>query len=374
MATTNIQIFNKNQNNALPDNEYTNCTERNNGFLGVLARANVFNKFCYQVSLVCKSIADFMVNKGFNANDSVASTFTTNFEKAIVSVIANEINSRVPNTRAKETYYKKGDIATDASLPLWGELECITAGTTSNSDFSSILEPYKDSNTQKIENIGLQIQDGSVLWVLRAKRFSSPLNTPIPFIGQFLEVVTGFNSKYYVPIHSEIGLPMLDYRFCDGQNIAGYSTINMTNRFLMCKNLVSDNNSVAGSDEISIAKNNLPTGNFGLSLTCADWNKTLSGSFTTGNETANHSHAENTYGAEAQGYPLAGGISVQARGTEGGRNTAGVSNNHQHKVTVSFNATHKHSVSGNVVLNSSNQQKISVVSRHYKLAFIQRIY
>ena len=139
MATSNIQIFNQYQNNALDDNSYTNCEERRNGFLGLLARANVFNKFCYQVSLVCSAIADFMVGRGYNAKDTNKSTFTQNFEDSIISVIADEINSRVPNTRAKNTLYNKGDIATDASLPLWGELECITAGTTSDSDFSSVL-------------------------------------------------------------------------------------------------------------------------------------------------------------------------------------------------------------------------------------------
>ena len=371
MATTNIQIFNKNQNNALPDNEYTNCTERNNGFLGVLARANVFNKFCYQVSLVCKAIADFMVNKGFNANDSVASTFTTNFEKAIVSVIANEINSRVPNTRAKETYYKKGDLLTDASLPLWGELECITAGTTSNSDFSSLLP-------NPVNYIGLQIQDGSVLWVLRAKRFSFPKNTPIAFNGQFVAhqvLENGTAKTYYVPKHPETGLEMLDYRYCDGQTVGGYTTINMQNRFLMCKGSATASNGNAGTDEVAIAKNQLPTGNFALSLTCNEWKKTFkfdAKEFTSGYENQKHEHND--------GYS----VTVQEGGSYGvktisgnGLKTSPNIQDHNHKVKISYpdiEATHKHGISGTVTLNSNTQQKISVVSQHYKIAYIQRIY
>ena len=370
MATSNIQIFNQYQNNALDDNSYTNCEERRNGFLGLLARANVFNKFCYQVSLVCSAIADFMVGRGYNAKDTNKSTFTQNFEDSIISVIADEINSRVPNTRAKNTLYNKGDIATDASLPLWGELECITAGTTSDSDFSSVLP-------STINAIGLQIQDGTAIWCLRAKRFSSPLNTPIPFNGQFVEhqvFESGIAKTYYIPIHHETGLEMIDYRYCDGQTVGGFSTIDMRNRFLMCKNSCGADNGEGGTDEVAIEKKHLPTDNFGLNLTCNNWEKTLSGTFKTGDETTNHNHAENSYGAEAQGYPLPGGISVQARGTEGGRNTAGVSNPHQHKVTVSFEATHKHGISGTVKLNSNTQQKISVVSRHYKMGYIQRIY
>ena len=50
---------------------------------------------------------------------------------------------------------------------------------------------------------------------------------------------------------------------------------------------------------------------------------------------------------------------------------------HYHEVTVEFkniNITHKHSLSGTVTLNPNSQQKISVVSQHYKIAYIQRIY
>jgi len=370
MATTNIQIFNKNQNNALPDNEYNNCTEKNNGFLGVLARANVFNKFCYQTSLVARAIADFMVNKGFDAKDSVVNTFTTNFEKAIISVISNEINARVPNSRAKNTAYQKGDIVTDASLPLWGELECITAGTSSNSDFSSLLP-------NPVNYIGLQIQDGSVLWVLRAKRFSSPKNTPIPFNGQFVShqvLESGTAKTYYVPVHPEIGLEMLDYRYCDGQTVGGFSTINMQDRFLMCKSKVTNGNGNAGTDEIAIKREHLPTGTFGLSLTCNNWPKSLNlkGTFDTGNESQKHEHND--------GYS----VTVQQGNSYGVKTISGDSlktapniQSHNHKVTVEFkdiDITHKHSISGTVTLNPNSQQKISVVSQHYKIAYIQRIY
>ena len=376
MATTNIQIFNENQNNALLDSEYRNCTERNNGFLGVLARANVFNKFCYQTSLVCKAIADFMVGRNFNANDSVVEDFTDNFEKAIISVIADEINSRVPNTRAKNTLYNKGDIATDASLPLWGELECITSGTTSSSDFSSLLPT-------PVNYIGLQIQDGSVLWVLRAKRFSSPKNTPIPFNGQFVShqvLESGTAKTYYVPVHPEIGLEMLDYRYCDGQTVGGFTTINMQDRFLMCKNSCGADNGEDGTDEISIEKKHLPTDNFGLSLTCNNWEKTLSGSFSTNEHDDEHTH---TYGIDVgdvtQVMGFSPGIGVRVPGNRtlitGGINTGDPNKKkHNHSVKVEFGATHRHNILGTVKLNSNAQQKISIVSRHYKIAFIQRIY
>ena len=124
---------------------------------------------------------------------------------------------------------------------------------------------------------------------MRAKRFSSPKNTPIPFNGQFVShqvLESGTAKTYYVPVHPEIGLEMIDYRYYDGQTVGGFSTINMQNRFLMCKGSATNGNGNAGTDEIGIKREHLPIGNWGLSLSCNDWNKTfsLSGTFRTKGE------------------------------------------------------------------------------------------
>ena len=352
MATTNIQLFNQSQNNSLGDPQYTNCEERKNGFLGRLARSIVINKAFFQFSVVCKSIADFIVGMGYNArDDEPTNNFTENFKKSILDLMNQVIVEKITGVREKETAYQKGDIVLDISLPLWAELECVVAGTTSNNNF--VLPT--------ITGVGQQITDGSVVWSLKAKRFTSPLNTPIPFNGSFTKI----NNTYY-PIYKEIGLPMLNYRFCDGTN----GTIDMRNRFQMCRNSVNDSNSSSGVDEVQIQRNNLPTETFDLNLTCNNWEKTLKGTFTTGNNLQGHTHGA---GDRADGYPFLGGVSVRNL-TGNSPNTGGESNAHTHQVTVSFDVTHKHSISGNVVLNSNSQQKISVVSRHYKLAYIQRIY
>lgn len=372
MATTNIQLFNENQNNTLLDNEYNDCEERNNGFLGTLARANVFNKFCYQISLVCKAIANFMVGRGYNANDTDPAEFSDNFRDSIISAITEQINLRIPNARAKKTAYQKGDIVIDASLPLWGELECITAGTTSDSDFSSLLP-------NPVQYIGLQIQDGGVLWVLRAKRFSSCKGVPIPFVGQFVVHTVsenGTTKTYYVPKHPELNLEMLDYRFCDGQTVSGYSTIDMTNRFLMCRSSATAGNGNGGADTVKLATTHLPTNKFGLALTCNDWNKkfSLEGTFKSTGQSQDHTHNA----GESILPTLGTGIHLGARSVVGGNlPTTGASANHTHNVTVSFkdiNITHKHGISGTVQLNSNSQQTFSVVSQHFKIGYIQRIY
>ncbi len=212
MATTNIQLFNQSQNNSLGDPQYINCEERKNGFLGRLARSTVINKAFFQFSVVCKSIADFIVGMGYNArDDEPTNNFTENFKQSILDLMNQVIVDKITGVREKETAYQKGDIVLDISLPLWAELECVIAGTTSN---NNLVLPT-------ITGIGQQITDGSIVWSLKAKRFTSPLNTPIPFNGSFTKI----NNTYY-PIYEEIGLPMLNYRFCDGTN----GTIDMRNQ------------------------------------------------------------------------------------------------------------------------------------------------
>ena len=349
MATTNIQIFDENKNKLLSDTQYIDCEERNNGFSGKLAKSTVFNKILFQISSFCKSIADFMVNLDYNASDRNITTFKNNFKNAILSLMLSEVNARNSDKRQANKNYYIGDVVRDDVLPLWAELECIEEGTSS------------DSISQNVTAIGQKINDGTVIWALRAKDFQSLLNTPIPFVGEFTEI-----NNIKIPVHHVIGLPMLDYRFCDGSN----GTIDLSNRFIMSKNSISEDVNFGGVDEVQIQKNQLPTGKFDLSLTCKNWEKTLKDTFTTGNNQQGHSHGA---GDRADMMPLDGGIAGRML-TGSSPNTGGESNPHTHQVTVSFKADHNHSVSGNVVLNSSNQQKISVVSRHYKLAFIQRIY
>ena len=166
---------------------------------------------------------------------------------------------------------------------------------------------------------------------------------------------------------------MIDYRYCDGQTVGGFSTIDMRDRFLMCKNSCGADNGEGGTDEVAIEKKHLPTDNFELNLTCNDYNKTfdLKGTFDTTKNGGSHQHNAGTATTFAPG-TIGGRIP-----DEGGNGTSSTNIDHTHKVTVEFkniNITHKHSILGIVKLNSNTQQKISVVSRHYKMGYIQRIY
>ena len=241
-GTTNIQLFNPYLNNALMDTEYGNNQTRQNGVFGQLADSSVHNKLFAQLSSVSVAIANFIVAGGYDALDRDPAGITANFRKTIIDLLNGLVDSRVPDVRASDTTYKLGDCVTDVNIPLWAELECIKAGTTTGAAFAM----------PNIQGIGQQIADGAVMWSLRAKRFNLLKGVPTPFMGKWTttELIGGI--RY--PIHQELDLPMLDCRFCDGTN----GTIDMRGLMLRAKNSIDDDDLISGADTRTISQNNLP--------------------------------------------------------------------------------------------------------------------
>jgi len=353
----NFQIFNASLNNALTDSQYTNSQDRINGVLGEIAKSTVHNKLFAQTSAGVYALAKFVADHGQNALDRDPNGFAQNIELVILGLINNVVSDRVPNTRASATQYKKGDVVDSPYIPKWGELECITAGISANTDVI---------NGITINAIGQQINDGTVVWAIRAKRFHTLLNVPIPFHGNWSTPVIIGEPSY--PIHQEIGLPMWDCRLCDGTN----GTIDMRNRFLMASDRANANQK-SGTNTITLAKKYLPIDEFPLSLILKKWEHKfdLSGDFKSGNESATHTHQAGDNFNAASG--LGGGVKTIA-GTS--LQTSGESNPHIHTTKVEFkniDVGHGHEISGKVQLNTS-QQSFSVVSQHYTMTYIQRIY
>lgn len=152
--------------------------------------------------------------------------------------------------RSPNTAYQVGDVIQDLTLPKWAELECELAGTTGS---GALTVPSTTIGSYTGVCIGDHIVDGTVKWVVRAKRTQLMLGVPTPFVGNFATVTSG-SSSYKVPLHNNLGIPMLDCRFCDGSN----GTIDMRNRFIMGKNAISDNDGAGGADTVTLTQNQLP--------------------------------------------------------------------------------------------------------------------
>lgn len=355
----NFQIFNASLNNALTDSQYTNSQDRINGVLGELAKSTVHNKLFAQISVAAYALAKFVSDHGQNALDRDPNGFSQNIETVILGLINTVVSDRVPNTRASSTMYTKGDVVDSPYIPKWGELECIQAGTSASTDvFIGIT----------INAIGQQINDGTVVWAIRAKRFKSLLNVPVAFTGNWTTPTLITEPSY--PIHPEIGLPMWDYRLCDGAN----GTIDMRNRFIMGTDK-SQANQTGGNDTFSIKRENLPTGTFDISASAGTWNGEVKQQVTTEKQSANHTHVIRAYGKATWAAKGWGDLSVQASVTEP-QVTSGISEDHTHifSLDLTQQVKHGHSVSGTVTLNSGTLKNISTVSQHYKMTYIQRIY
>lgn len=102
MASTNFKLFDENKQNMMPDQEYSTNQARLGGVQAGLASSALHNKSMYQQSLMANAIAQFMVAKGFNANDSDAvSTFNNNLVQALNTLIQETSQPLVNDAKAE---------------------------------------------------------------------------------------------------------------------------------------------------------------------------------------------------------------------------------------------------------------------------------
>lgn len=347
---TNILPFDAGLLNAMGDYEYRTCHERANGVLGQTADSGLQNKLFAQCSGTAYAVAKFIADRGYEAFDYDTDGMLANFKKALLSVLKDRIDGIVFNTRKSSTAYSEGSTVQDFNIPLWGELECIKSGVTSNGDLTGV----------SVSSIGHKIQDGSVVWAVRSKRFRPALNTPVPFVGNFKAVKAPNGIIFWHPVHPDIGLPMTDCRFCDGQDLTAYGlgkTADMRGRMLKgCSGLPSDSGSMGGeylssggSDSVTLSNGNMPTDSFGVTL---PFKSSQSGEHS-------HSYQYPTVSRPAVPY-ITNTYSMVSNASAANTSAAGA---HSHTVTGSQN----------IQLNTY-QTPVNITPRHYALAYIQRIY
>ena len=102
MASTNFKIFNEDHSDerTFNDSEYANATQRQSGVIPGIALSRLHNKLYFQVSSMCKAIADFIVGKGYDCNDDDVKTITENLGKAIVANGEEVVKSHNESTDA----------------------------------------------------------------------------------------------------------------------------------------------------------------------------------------------------------------------------------------------------------------------------------
>ena len=148
MASTNFKVFNEANApaNTYNDSEYQNATQRQSGVIPGMAISRMHNKMYFQWSSMCAAIAQYLVSRGYDCNDS-----------NIAGIVSALENSCGLNIRQDSTAYEVGDIAYSAALSSVLFLECTTAGTSAGS-IPAALTGAEEGDT---------ITDGTVVWIVR---------------------------------------------------------------------------------------------------------------------------------------------------------------------------------------------------------------
>lgn len=94
MASTNFKLFDENKTNMMSDTEYNINTQRLNGVQAGVASSQLQNKTLHQTSLVAYSLAQIMMQNGYDANDSAAvSAFVGNMSNSLLQKVLDKATS-----------------------------------------------------------------------------------------------------------------------------------------------------------------------------------------------------------------------------------------------------------------------------------------
>lgn len=179
MASTNFLIFDEGKQNMMSDGDYNANTQRARGVTPGIAYPNLHNKLYYQVSVMAKAIADFIVSQGANANDEDVEQLTADISTAFTNFVDNQ---------TKDLY-----------LPLSGGT---MEGLVSLFTGSTVPTPEEQDNSKKITNT-----EWVQTWV---KSFVSELSTNI-------EVETQEDGHFSCPALGITGLMAQNGYICLGK-------------------------------------------------------------------------------------------------------------------------------------------------------------
>ena len=94
MASTNFLVFDEGKQNMMSDGDYSANTQRARGVTPGIAYPNLHNKLYYQVSVMAKAIADFMVAQGANASDEDVEQLTVDISTAFTKFVDKQTKEK----------------------------------------------------------------------------------------------------------------------------------------------------------------------------------------------------------------------------------------------------------------------------------------
>ena len=94
MVSTNFLVFDEGKQNMMSDGDYSANTQRARGVTPGIAYPNLHNKLYYQVSVMAKAIADFIVAQGANASDEDVEQLTADISTAFTNFVDKQAKEK----------------------------------------------------------------------------------------------------------------------------------------------------------------------------------------------------------------------------------------------------------------------------------------
>ena len=181
MASTNFLVFDEGKQNMMSDGDYSANTQRARGVTPGIAYPNLHNKLYYQVSVMAKAIADFMVAQGANASDEDVEQLTDDISNAFTNFVDNQtkdvylplsggtmkgnINANgynitatkfIGNLQGKADSATNADLATKATQDSQGQAINTTyvKGITASNATLTVTKGNGTTSTVTINNVG----------------------------------------------------------------------------------------------------------------------------------------------------------------------------------------------------------------------------
>lgn len=159
MPSNNFKQFDESKNLMMNDTDYSSNTQRQNGVTPGIAEPELHNKLYYQVSTMAKAFGDYIVEKGYESNDSNVKELTTSINNAINKAI---------DDKTKGVYLPVGGGTINGDLHITGNLIIGDSDVSEDNKVTSDLiqdlynKVYQPSQTIYVDAVnGNDNNDGS---------------------------------------------------------------------------------------------------------------------------------------------------------------------------------------------------------------------